>query len=231
MSARLFDELSRKLTFHRQGPIFIGNGRRIDTSRHEPDSSLLTWMRALKVYYRSGLSRNRTDDGQVETDLVKNVFIINQGFEQTVLIERSDEGAKFMADRGPQATNVKMCFTFSNGDKRLGRVINYTGSGGINNGPIDEYRGQLRMQVDREAQTRYVSNFVDTSRANRCEDKKRTNSRWPSKQRVTRNASLRGSWTTSTLAEPTKPTMRVEANSCNASIRERRLVSRTSKPS
>ncbi|KAF2630071.1 dna repair protein-like protein rad18 [Macroventuria anomochaeta] len=121
-----------------QSPIFIGSKNRIDTSRHEPDPSLLTWMRALKI----------------DNDLVKNQFIINQGFEQTVLIENSDEGAQFMAMRGPLSNNVKMCFTLSNGDKRRGRVINYTGAGGINNSPIDEYRGQLRMHVDKEAQIR-----------------------------------------------------------------------------
>lgn len=62
-----------------------------------------------------------------------------------------------MADRGPMSNNVKMCFTFSSSGKRRGRVINYTGAGGINNSPIDEYRGQMRMQVDKEAQIRYVS--------------------------------------------------------------------------
>ncbi|KAJ8107041.1 hypothetical protein OPT61_g9137 [Boeremia exigua] len=129
-------ELMRKCGW--QSPIFIGNKNPIDTSRHEPDSSLLTWMRALKI----------------DNSLVKNQFIINQGIEQTVLIEDSDEGARFMADQGSLRTNVKMCFTFSNGDKRRGRVINITGSGGINNSPIDEYRGQLRMQVDKDAQIR-----------------------------------------------------------------------------
>ncbi|UPX19353.1 RNA helicase [Ascochyta rabiei] len=121
-----------------QSPIFIGSKNRIDTSRHEPDKSLMTWMRALNI----------------DNDLVRNQFIINQGFEQTVLIPNSDEGARFMADRGPMSSNVKMCFTFSNGDKRRGRVINYTGGGGVNNSPIDEYRGQLRMQVDKEDQIR-----------------------------------------------------------------------------
>lgn len=51
-------------------------------------------------------------------------------------------------------TNVKMCFTFSNGVKRRGRVINITGAGATNNSPIDEYRGQLRIQVDKDAQIR-----------------------------------------------------------------------------
>lgn len=80
-----------------------------------------------------------------------------------MLIEQSDEGAQFMKERGPLSTNVKMCFTFSNGDKRRGRVINYSSAGGINNSPIDEYRGQLRMQVDKEAQIRYVDGLVHVS--------------------------------------------------------------------
>jgi hypothetical protein len=64
------------------------------------------------------------DGNQIENNLVKNQFIINQGIEQTVLIRNSDEGAQFMKERGALSTNVKMCFTFSNGDKRRGRVMN-----------------------------------------------------------------------------------------------------------
>ena len=75
-----------------------------------------------------------------------------------MLIEDPDEGAKFMNARGPMNNNVKMCFTFSSkSDKRRGRVIQFTSGGGLNNSPIDEYRGQLRMQVDKDAQIRYVS--------------------------------------------------------------------------
>lgn len=122
---------------------------------------------------------------------MKNQFIINQGIEQTVLIEKSDEGAQFMAERGPSSTNVKMCFTFSNGDKRRGRVINYTGAGGINNSPIDEYRGQLRMQVDKEAQIRYVIRLCYGNIADRCKDKKRSNFDSLSRQRVMPDKSLR----------------------------------------
>lgn len=59
-----------------------------------------------------------------------------------------------MSRRGPQTKNVKMCFTFRDGDKTRGRVINYTGHGGINNSPIDEFRGQMRMQVDKDTQIR-----------------------------------------------------------------------------
>lgn len=60
-----------------------------------------------------------------------------------------------MHDRGPLTEKVKMCFTFADGDKRKGRVINYTANGGINDSPIAEFRGLMRMQVDKEAQIRY----------------------------------------------------------------------------
>jgi hypothetical protein len=91
---------------------------------------------------------------QIEDHLIRNQLIINQGIEQTVLIDDPNEGADFMFRRGPNTRNVKMCFTFKDGDKTRGRVINYTGNGGINNSPIDEFRGQLRMQADKEAQIR-----------------------------------------------------------------------------
>jgi chromosome segregation ATPase len=117
-------------------PIYIGKKDPIDTTAHEPHSSLLTWMRALKF----------------DNHLVRNQFIINQSIEQTVLIETRAEGYQFMADRGPMTRNVKMCFTFADGSKRKGRVINYAPSGGLNDSPIDEYRGVLRMQADKADQ-------------------------------------------------------------------------------
>lgn len=121
-----------------QAPIYIGKKDPIDTTQHEPDAQLLTWMRALKI----------------ENHLVRNQFIINQSIEQTVLIEGRAEGARFMHARGPLTRNVKMCFTFADGDKQRGRVINYTGGGGVNDSPIDAYRGNLRMQADKEDQIR-----------------------------------------------------------------------------
>ncbi|KAH8727160.1 dna repair protein-like protein rad18 [Phaeosphaeriaceae sp. PMI808] len=119
-----------------QAPVFIGNSKPIDTTPHEPHESLMTWMRALRI----------------ENHLVRNQFIINQSFEQTVLIESRNEGFQFMNDRGPMARNVKMCFTFADGDKRRGRTITRSSSGGLNESPIDQYTGILRMQVDKEDQ-------------------------------------------------------------------------------
>jgi chromosome segregation ATPase len=121
-----------------QAPIYIGKKDPIDTRANEPDPSLLTWMRALKI----------------ENHLVLNQFIVNQSIEQTVLMESRTEGYQFMDERGPLTRNVKMCFTFSDGSKSKGRVINYTSSGGLNDSPIAEFKGTLRMQADKEDQIR-----------------------------------------------------------------------------
>jgi chromosome segregation ATPase len=120
--------------------VYIGNPHPIDTRSNEPDASLLTWMRAVKI----------------ENDLVRNQFIINQSIEQTVLIESRKEGYRLMNSRPDK---VKMCFTFADGSTRRGRVLNFSGSGNVNEGPIDEYRGMLRMQAEKgdqikEQQTR-----------------------------------------------------------------------------
>lgn len=119
-------------------PIFIGKPTRIDTSHHEPDSTLLTWMRALKI----------------DNDLVRNQLIINQSIDQTVLKESRADASQFMHSRGPLTRNVKMCFTFTDGDKRKGRTFNYTPSGAVNDSPIAQYNGNFRMQADKEDQIR-----------------------------------------------------------------------------
>ncbi|KAH8643801.1 P-loop containing nucleoside triphosphate hydrolase protein [Alternaria alternata] len=102
----------------RSAPIYIGKKAHIDTTGSEPPDELVTWMRAL------------------------------MSIEQTVLIEDMKEGAHFMDARGKSTEHVKMCFTFADGDTRKGRVISYTNNGGINNSPIAEYSGPLRMQVN-----------------------------------------------------------------------------------
>ncbi|KAI4955545.1 hypothetical protein J4E91_001406 [Alternaria rosae] len=129
-------------------PIYIGKRTPIDTDGNEPAENLITWMKALTF-----------DD-----DLVRNQLIINQSIEQTVLIENMDEGAQFMFNRGPPTTNVKMCFTFADGDTTKGRVFVYNSGGGINNSPIAEYTGALRMQVDKGAQIKLEEKHLAEAR-------------------------------------------------------------------
>ncbi|KAL1800195.1 hypothetical protein ACET3X_000537 [Alternaria dauci] len=132
--SNILSELMNRIGW--SAPIYIGKKAHIDTTESEPPLEFVTWMRALTI----------------EEDLVRNQFIINQSIEQTVLIEDMKEGAQFMDARGPSTKHVRMCFTFADGDTRKGRVISYTGNGGINNSPIAEFSGPLRMQVDRAAQ-------------------------------------------------------------------------------
>jgi chromosome segregation ATPase len=89
---------------------------------------------------------------KVENHLVRNQLIINQAIEQVVLIEDHKEANAFMDGGLPMTRNVKMCFHFSDGNKRKGRVLGFTPSGGLNDSPIAEYRGQLRMQADKADQ-------------------------------------------------------------------------------
>ncbi|KAF1920540.1 hypothetical protein BDU57DRAFT_465075 [Ampelomyces quisqualis] len=116
-----------------QFPVLIGNSNPIDTRNNEPDPTLLTCLRVLKI----------------ENHLVRNQLIINQSIDQTVLMEGRTEGYNFM-NTGPR--NVRMCFTFSEGSKRKGRVLNFVSNGEFNESPIAEYRGQLRMQADKADQ-------------------------------------------------------------------------------
>jgi hypothetical protein len=66
------------------------------------------------------------------------------------------EGERFMYARGAPTKNVKMCFTFADGNRQKGRTINFTSNGGVNNSPIGEFRGDLRMQVALEDQIKWV---------------------------------------------------------------------------
>ncbi|KAF1946743.1 P-loop containing nucleoside triphosphate hydrolase protein [Clathrospora elynae] len=118
--------------------IYIGNRNHINTEQNEPNPALLTWMNALNI----------------EDPLVRNQLIINQRIEQVVLFEDQDEALTFMHARGQAATNVIMCFTFSDDNHQKGRVINYTSNGGINNSPIGVFTGNLRMQADKEDEIR-----------------------------------------------------------------------------
>lgn len=169
------------------------------------------------------------NSSQIDNDLVRNQFIINQGFEQTVLMENSEEGARFMAERGPLSHNVKMCFTFSNGNKRRGRVINYTGSGGINNSPIDEYRGQLRMQVDKDDQIRYGHCLRSGEFADQYPDKKKKSSSALLTQPERPCKSLRDFWNKLTSAKLMKPITHVARNSSSTRFRKLKNVWRSSR--
>ncbi|KAJ4290938.1 Structural maintenance of chromosomes protein 6 [Kalmusia sp. IMI 367209] len=117
-------------------PIYIGPKERIDTSSNEPDEQLLTWERALNI----------------SNDLVRNQLIINQRIEQVVLIPNRKDASDFAHNGGTRRKNVKVVFCRSDISRRLGHSFTFNDSGGVNLGPIDEYKGMPRMQADKGPQ-------------------------------------------------------------------------------
>jgi chromosome segregation ATPase len=90
---------------------------------------------------------------QISNDLVRNQLIINQSIEQVVLIRSRDEATNFMDSGGPRLRNVRMCFCMSDRSRREGHSLTFNPQTGSSNlSPIQEYRGQHRMQADKTAQ-------------------------------------------------------------------------------
>jgi chromosome segregation ATPase len=129
----ILSELMRRVGY--EGRIFIGNATSIDTSRHEPEVNLTTWLRVLRI----------------DSDLVRNQMIINQGIEQTVLIEDRKEAREFMISR-PQ--NVKQIFAMHDDRSGGGIRFGWSSSGGLSSGPIQDYRRPPRMQTNLEDHVR-----------------------------------------------------------------------------
>ncbi|KAF2011722.1 P-loop containing nucleoside triphosphate hydrolase protein [Aaosphaeria arxii CBS 175.79] len=131
----LLSQLLRKTNY--VCPIFIGQANPIDTSGYEPASDLLSWLKVLKF----------------ENDLVRNQMIINHSIDQVVLIPKRADAENFMHDGGARRTNVKMCFSFADGNPQKGHSITLNpNTGAIGLGPIDRFDGASRMQADKASQ-------------------------------------------------------------------------------
>ncbi|KAF2658046.1 dna repair protein-like protein rad18 [Lophiostoma macrostomum CBS 122681] len=140
--------LSRMMQQHNCNgyPIYIGQGGVIDTTPHEPDQTLNTWLRVLNF----------------DNNMVRNQMIINHQIDQAVLIQSRAEAEEFMHNDGELRKNVKMCFTFADRDKTKGHSITgNTITGSVNLGPIDSYIGSPRMQADKEQRIQAARQHLD----------------------------------------------------------------------
>ncbi|KAF2278558.1 dna repair protein-like protein rad18 [Westerdykella ornata] len=127
-------------------PIYIGKDAHIDTSAHEPDASLTTWLRVLRI----------------DNNLVRNTLIVNHGIEQVALIPKRAEAEEFVHNGDPMRRNVKMCFAMSDRDPTKGHAINFnSNTGSINIGPILAYTFSPRMQADKEPQLRTARSHLE----------------------------------------------------------------------
>jgi chromosome segregation ATPase len=130
----LLSDLMRRYRW--QSPIYIGEDKQIDTTNHEPDPTLDTWMRVLKF----------------TNNLVRNQMIINQRIDQVVLIAKREEAVEFMMRPANGRRNCGLCFTMSDDNNRKGHCISVReGSGAFNMDPIGEWRKDYRMQADTES--------------------------------------------------------------------------------
>lgn len=104
---------------------------RINTAQHEPSSDRLTWIRALRI----------------DNDLVRNQLIINQGIEQTVLVEDNNEAGNLMSQR---VKGVRQVFALHPKNPKAGIRTGRTGANDLGSTPIRPWDGAPRMLSDRE---------------------------------------------------------------------------------
>lgn len=117
-------------------PIMIGNNQPIDLRGHEPDSQFDTVLRVLEI----------------DNELIRRQLIINQGIEQTILIEDRQAAMSAMYD-GAKPRNVKQCFCLSESRRGWGLRLGYTGASSDRSvSPITPPDGKPRMKTDIESQ-------------------------------------------------------------------------------
>ncbi|KFY29597.1 hypothetical protein V494_08642 [Pseudogymnoascus sp. VKM F-4513 (FW-928)] len=117
-------------------PIMIGNNQPIDLRGHEPDSQFDTVLRVLEI----------------DNELIRRQLIINQGIEQTILIENRQAAMSAMYD-GAKPRNVKQCFCLSDSRRGWGLRLGYTGASSDRSvSPITPPEGKPRMKTDIESQ-------------------------------------------------------------------------------
>lgn len=120
-------------------PVIIGNHHSIDTTGHEPDQQYDTVLRVLDI----------------DNDLVRRQLIINQGIEQTILVEKRSDAMRILYD-GARPRNVKQCFCLHDKQRGYGIRLGFMpGTGDPSSSPIQPYKQKPRMKTDVESQIAY----------------------------------------------------------------------------
>lgn len=114
---------------------FIANAAPLGTEGKEPEADVDTILRILKF----------------DEDIVRNIVIINNIADQTVLIEGIEDGRAFMyPTNGPRPKNVRATLTMSRDSKGRGQRWEYSRAGAEKVGPVREWNGPSRMKADRQ---------------------------------------------------------------------------------
>ncbi|KAF1970440.1 dna repair protein-like protein rad18 [Bimuria novae-zelandiae CBS 107.79] len=111
----------------------VSNTTHIDTSSKEPDRTLLTIDRALKI----------------ENDAVRNYLLANGHIDQAVLIQDRQKASEFAQNH---STTVKYILCWSDQDHRRGHSFTPIPTGAVSFNPVAEYQGMSRMRADQAHQ-------------------------------------------------------------------------------
>ncbi|KAK3704529.1 Structural maintenance of chromosomes protein 6 [Vermiconidia calcicola] len=153
-------------------PVFIGHAAPLDTTGKEPVENVDTVLRVLRI----------------DNDLVRNSLIINQAFEQTVLIEDRDEAQRFMHST-PRPQNVRVTMAFAE-DRSKAIRYEISGSGAPKSSTVPAWNGAPRMQTDIQdqiiVQQERVKEAAMANQAARDEQHRRTMAVKAANEAVTR---------------------------------------------
>ncbi|KAL2039575.1 hypothetical protein N7G274_007847 [Stereocaulon virgatum] len=126
--------------------ILITNNSSIDTRGKEPDERFDTALRVVDI----------------DNDLVRKQLVINQGVDQTILIQHRKEAIDAMNNE--RLHNVKQCFSFN---IRPGEAVRlaYGWGGGLSQSHQAAFRGSPRMKTDVEYQISSQRETLQTLRS------------------------------------------------------------------
>ncbi|KAF2219894.1 hypothetical protein BDZ85DRAFT_36369 [Elsinoe ampelina] len=147
--------IMRKLTnnvgYH--GDIYIGNPRPLDVTNNKADTKYDTLLDVLEI----------------DHDIIRNLFIINQSAEKTVLIQARNEASDFISKR---PRNVVIALAMDMNRRGAGHRFSYTANGSRMD-PVAAWRGLARMQTNVEAQiAAQQSNIADAERRMKSDTQK-----------------------------------------------------------
>src|ERR1700761_6022526 len=98
---------------------------------------------------------------QIDNDLVRNQLIINQGIDQTVLMEDRSEGTELMERN---VRGIRQVFCLHPRNPKAGIRLGRTGGTDLSATPIRAWEGQPRMLADREEMLQYEKDLLQAER-------------------------------------------------------------------
>lgn len=127
----------------------ITDNSTINTTGKEPDGRFETALRAIEVKRCRSFLADLLISVQIDNELVKKQLVINQGVDQTILIQDRREAIDTMSSARLQ--NVKQCFAFN---IRPGEAVRlaYGYGGGLSQSYQAAFTGSPRMKTDVEYQ-------------------------------------------------------------------------------